>query len=64
MKQEEALSLSRLDYMQKCNFEELSCFICGELMSGTCGECKFMKSVDGKHTCGLRDWLKEEHKDD
>ena len=62
MKQEEALSLSRADYMQKCSFEELGYFICGELMSGACGECKFMKFVDGRHTCGLRDWLKQPHK--
>lgn len=61
MKQEEALNLSRADYMQRCDFEELGCFICGELMNGTCGECIFMKPVDGRHTCGLRDWLREKN---
>lgn len=49
------------EFMQSCTMEELGCFICEKLMHGACGECKFMKPIDGRHTCGLREWLKQPH---
>ncbi len=54
---------TNFEFMQSCTIEQLNCFICAHFMNGLCGECKFMKSVNGRHTCGLRDWLKEEYKE-
>ena len=50
---------THFEYMQSCTMEELGCFICEKLMHGACGECKFLKPIDGRHTCGLREWLKQ-----
>lgn len=52
---------THFEYMQSCTMEELGCFICEKLMHGACGECKFMKPIDGRHTCCLREWLKQPH---
>lgn len=57
------MKLTHIEYMQKGDLEQLGCFICAQFMNGACGECKFMKPVDGRHTCGLRDWLREEYKE-
>ena len=52
---------TRFEFMQSCTMEELGCFICEKLMNGACGKCKFMKPINGRHTCGLREWLKQPH---